>query len=84
MPRTSRKSKNNGDAQLDESKLPRSQRPTIIERGKKFAAYDKSGKLIILGYERRIVQEFADAQTKIRLERQRKNRSRRARNDTRR
>ena len=84
MPRTSRKSKNNGAAQLDESKLPRSQRPTIIERGKKFAAYDKSGKLIILGYERRIVQEFADAQTKIRLERQRKNRSRRARNDTRR
>jgi hypothetical protein len=65
MPRTSRKSKNNGDAQLDESKLPRSQRPTIIERGKKFAAYDKNGKLIILGYERRIVQEYADAQSKV-------------------
>ncbi len=69
MPRTSRKSKNNGDAQLDESKLPRSQRPTIIERGKKFAAYDKNGKLLILGYERRIVQEYADAQTNVRLKR---------------
>ena len=68
MSSTGRKSKNNGDAQLDESKLPRSQRPTIIERGKKFAAYDKSGKLLILGYERRIVQEYAYAQSKIRLE----------------
>ena len=69
MPRASRKSKNTGDAQLDESDLPRSERPTIIERGKKFAAYDKRGKLLILGYERRIVQEFADAQTKLRLKR---------------
>ena len=77
MPRTSRKSKNNGDTQLNEGDLPRGEQPTIIERGKKFAAYDKRGKLIILGYERRIVQEYADAQTKIRLKRQRKNRSRR-------
>lgn len=66
MPRTSRKSKNNGDTQLNEGDLPRGEQPTIIERGKKFAAYDKRGKLIILGYERRIVQEFADAQSKIR------------------
>ena len=65
MSRTGRKSKNNGDTQLDESDLPRSERPTIIERGKKFAAYDKRGKLIILGYERRIVQEYADAQSKV-------------------
>ena len=69
MPRTSRKGKNTGNAQLDEGDLPRSERPTIIERGKKFAAYDKSGKLLILGYERRIVQEYAYAQSKIRLER---------------
>ena len=68
MPRTSRKGKNTGNTQLDESDLPRSERPTIIERGKKFAAYDKSGKLLILGYERRIVQEYAYAQTKVRLE----------------
>ena len=68
MPRTSRKGKNTGNAQLDEGDLPRSERPTIIERGKKFAAYNKSGKLLILGYERRIVQEYAYAQTKVRLE----------------
>jgi len=65
MPKSSRKSKNNGDSQLNESDLPRSERPTIIERGKKFAAYDKNGKLLILGYERRIVQEYAYAQSKI-------------------
>lgn len=66
MPRASRKSKNTGNTQLNESDLPRGERPTIIERGKKFAAYDKNGKLLILGYERRIVQEYADAQTKLR------------------
>ena len=69
MPRRSRKSKDHGDTQLDESDLPRSERPTIIERGKKFAAYDKNGRLIILGYNRQIIQEYADAQTKIRLKR---------------
>ena len=68
MPRASRKSKNNGDTQLDESDLPRSERPTIIERGKKFAAYDKNGRLIILGYNRQIIQEYADAQSKVRFE----------------
>ena len=66
MPRASRKGKNNGNTQQHESDLPRSKRPTIIERGKKFAAYDKRGKLIILGYDRRIVQEYADAQSKVR------------------
>ncbi len=71
MPKSSRKSKNNGNSQLDESDLPRSERPTIVERGKKFAGYDKNGKLLILGYDRRIVQEYADAQSKIRLKRQR-------------
>ena len=66
MSSTSRKGKNTGDAQQHESDLPRSKRPIIIERGKKFAAYDNYGKLIILGYERRIVQEYADAQSKLR------------------
>jgi hypothetical protein len=66
MPRTSRKGKDTGNTQLNESSLPRSKRPIIIERGKKFAAYDNYGKLIILGYERRIVQEYADAQSKLR------------------
>ena len=71
MPRTSRKGKNNGDTQLDEGDLPRGEQPTIIERGKKFAGFDKNGKLIILGYNRKIVQEYSDAQSKIRFERQR-------------
>ena len=71
MPRRSRKGKDHGDTQLNESDLPRSERPTIVERGKKFAAYDKNGRLIILGYNRQIIQEYADAQSKIRLERQR-------------
>ena len=65
MSSTGRKSKNTSDTQLDESSLPRGERPTIIERGKKFAAYDKNGRLIILGYNRKIVQEYADAQSKI-------------------
>jgi len=60
MPRRSRKGKNNGDTQLNEGNLPRSEQPTIVERGKKFAAYDKFGKLIILGYDRRIVQDYAN------------------------
>ena len=66
MSRTGRKGKNNGNTQQHEGDLPRSERPTIIECGKKFAAYDKRGKLIILGYNRKIVQEYADAQSKIR------------------
>ena len=69
MPRSSRKSKDNGNAQLNEGDLPRSKQPTIIETGKKFAAYDKRGRLIILGYNRRIVQEYANAQSKIRFKR---------------
>ena len=66
MSSTGRKSKNTSDTQLDEGSLPRSQRPTIIERGKKFAAYDINGKLLILGYESRIVQEYADDDSKLR------------------
>jgi len=69
MSSTGRKGKNTSNTQLNEGDLPRSERPTIIERGKKFAAYDKNGRLIILGYNRQIIQEYADAQTKIRFER---------------
>ena len=72
MPTRSRKGKNNGDTQQHEGSLPGGDKPVIVEHGKKFAAYDKFGKLIILGYNRRIVQEYADAQSKIRFERQRK------------
>ena len=66
MPKSSRKGSDNGNTQQHEGDLPRSERPTIVERGKKFAAYDKNGKLIILGYNRKIIQEYADAQSKIR------------------
>ena len=67
MPRASRKSTNTGDAQLNEGDVPRSEQPTIIECGKKFAAYDKFGKLIILGYDRRIVEEYANDQRILRF-----------------
>ena len=66
MPRTRRNGKDTANTQLDEGSLPRSEQPTIVERGKKFAAYDKNGRLIILGYNRQIIQEYADAQSKIR------------------
>ena len=69
MPRASRKGKDNGNAQLHEGSVSRSKQPTIVERGKKFAAYDNYGKIIILGYDRRIVQEYANAQSKIRSKR---------------
>ena len=62
MPRTSRKGKDNGNTQQHEGSLSRSKQPTIVERGKKFAAYDRFGKLIILGYNRRIVEEYANDQ----------------------
>ena len=65
MPSASRKSTNTSNSQLNESDLSRSEQPTIIETGKKFAAYDKNGKLIILGYDRKIVQDYANAQKKL-------------------
>jgi len=68
MPTRKKKSRNNGDTQLDEGSVSGGFKPVAVERGKKFAAYDKNGKLIILGYNRRIVQEYADAQSKIRSE----------------
>ena len=72
MSSTSRKSKDNGNTQFVESTLLITESPKIIERRKKFAAYDKNGRLIILGYNRKIVLEYADAQTKLRPKRQRK------------
>lgn len=60
MPKASRKGKDNGNAQQHEGGLSRGEQPTIVERGKKFAAYDRFGKLIILGYDRRIVKEYAN------------------------
>ena len=42
--------------------------PIAVEHGKKWGVYDKNGRLIILGYNRRICQEYANAQAKIRSE----------------
>ncbi len=72
MPKRSREGKNHGNTQFNESDLLRSERPTIIRRGKKWAVYDKFGKLIILGYNRRICQEYAD--DRVRKARQRQKR----------
>ena len=69
MPKASRKGKDNGNAQQHEGGLSRSEQPTIVEHGKKFAAYDKNGKLIILGYDRKIVQDYANAQKELRSKR---------------
>lgn len=77
MPTRERKGKNNGNTQQYEGGLHPSDQPIIVERGKKFAAYDKFGKLIILGYNRRIVEEYANERSRLRHERQRKTRPRR-------
>jgi hypothetical protein len=68
MSSSSGKGSDNGDTQQHEGGVSGGFKPVAVERGKKFAAYDKNGKLIILGYNRRIVQEYADAQSKIRSE----------------
>ena len=72
MSSAGRKGKNTGDAQQHEGGLPRGEEPVIIEHGKKWAAYDKFGKLIILGYNRRICQEYAN--DRVRKARQRQKR----------
>jgi len=72
MPSRSGEGKDNGNPLVDDGDLSGAYKPVIVERGKKFAVYDKNGKLVILGYNRRIVEEYADAQNKIRFERQRK------------
>lgn len=63
-----RKSSNNGDTQQHESFVFGDHGAVIVEHGKKWAAYDKNGRLLILGYNRRIIQEYADAKAKIRSE----------------
>ena len=72
MPARSRKGKNHGDTQLNESSVSGGSKPVIVEWGKKFAAYDEFGKLIILGYNKRIVEGYANEQRRLRSEQQRK------------
>ena len=72
MPARSKKGRDNGDTQLNEGSLPEGDKPVIVEHGKKFAAYDKFGKLIILGYNRRIVEGYANEHRELRPKQQRK------------
>ena len=65
MPRRKKESKRNEKPHKPRAFVFRDSGPTIIEHGKKWAAYDKNGRLVILGYNRRIIQEYADAQSKI-------------------
>ena len=67
MPRRKEESKRNKKSLKPRTFVLGDYNPTVIEHGKKFAAYDKRGRLIILGYNRRIVQEYANEQRKIRL-----------------
>jgi|9_EtaG_2_1085328.scaffolds.fasta_scaffold40009_1 hypothetical protein len=73
MPSRSRKGKNNGNTFVNDGDLPPAYKPIIVEKGKKFAAYNKNGKLLIIGYNRKIVERYAYEQEKLRFKRQRQN-----------
>tara|TARA_R100000654_G_scaffold27182_3_gene51084 strand:+ start:375 stop:575 length:201 start_codon:yes stop_codon:yes gene_type:complete len=60
MPRRKKESKRNEKSLKSGAFVLGDYTPTVIRRGKKFAAYDKNGRIIILGYNRRIVQEYAN------------------------
>ena len=60
MSKPSGESKNTRNSQFHESFVLGNYDPIVIEHGKKWAAYDKNGRLIILGYSRRICQEYAN------------------------
>ena len=60
MPRRKKESKRNEKPLKPGAFVLGDNDATIVERGKKFAAYDKRGRLIILGYDRRIVQGYAN------------------------
>jgi hypothetical protein len=70
MPSRSGEGKDHGHSYVHDSDLPRDYKPIIVEKGKKFAAYNKIGKLLIIGYNRKIVERYAYEQEKIRFERQ--------------
>ena len=60
MPRRKKKSKRNEKSLKSGTFVFGDYNPVAVERGKKWAVYDKNGRLIILGYNRRICQEYAD------------------------
>ena len=65
MSARSKKGGNNGNTQQHEGFVFGDNGAVVVERGKKWAAYDKNGRLVILGYNRRIIQEYADAKAKV-------------------
>ena len=60
MPRRKKKSKRNEKSFQSGTFVFGDNNPVAVEHGKKWAVYDKNGRLIILGYNRRICQEYAD------------------------
>ena len=71
MPRRKKESERNEKSHKPRAFVFGDSDPVAVEHGKKWGIYDKNGRLIILGYNRRICQEYANAQEKIRFERQR-------------
>jgi len=60
MPRRKKESESNEKPLKSRTFVLGDYDPAIVEHGKKWAAYDKNGRLIILGYNRRICQEYAN------------------------
>lgn len=60
MPRRKKESKSNEKPFKPGTFVLGDNDATIVEHGKKWAAYDKRGRLIILGYNRRIVENYAN------------------------
>ena len=64
MPRSSGKGKNTSDTPINEGKLPRSERSTIVEvKHNRFVVYTKSGKVVIQTSDLRIARRLLDAQS---------------------
>ena len=72
MPRREKESKRNEKSLKSGTFVFGDNNPVAVEIGKKWAVYDKNGRLIILGYNRRICQEYAD--DRVREARQRQKR----------
>ena len=69
MPRRKKESKRDEKPHKSGTFVFGDNNPIAVEHGKKWGIYDKNGRLIILGYNRRICQEYANAQAKIRSKR---------------